>query len=57
MTNNGSHLRGAHPAGDDRDQKISTQATHTAAEKPLTGSTTTASNFYIKHKRATVQRA
>src|SRR5262249_3171348 len=40
FTDKGSHIVGAN----DRELKISTRATHTAAEKPLTGSTTTPSN-------------
>jgi hypothetical protein len=32
------------------------RATHTAADKPLTGSTTTRSNSHIKRERAAVQR-
>ena len=38
-TDNGSHLRGARLTGDYKDQKNHPKATHIAAEKPLTGST------------------
>jgi hypothetical protein len=40
----GPICNGTHFAGDDRDQKVSSHATHSAAEKPLTGSTATRSN-------------
>jgi uncharacterized Zn-finger protein len=53
-TGNGSHLRGAQLPADDTGQKKSAP-THTATEKPLTGSTVTSPNFHIK--RAAVQRA
>ena len=36
------------------DKEISSHATHTATEKPLTGSTVTRSNFHIKRERVTV---
>jgi hypothetical protein len=38
-------------------KNISTRATPTATEKPLTSSAARRSNFHIKHERATVQRA
>ena len=42
---NGSHLRGAHPAGRAREKKPAPCATHTAAEKPFGRSTTTRSHI------------
>jgi hypothetical protein len=41
----GPICNGIHLAGDDRDQKVGSLATHTAPEKPLTGSTSHGPTF------------
>jgi hypothetical protein len=50
----GPICKGAYLATDDRDKKISSHTTHSAAETPLACSAATGSNFHIKHNRAAV---
>ena len=50
-------IRGTDRKDHDEDQKTNTNATHTAAEKPLARSTATRVQRSGEHKRATVQRA